>query len=390
MQVGQIQPIAFSKRTAIVDMLRGWAILGVVLMNYVDYHDVGWIPAKGYKADLLTNILQYTGWIVFAAKSWTMLSMLFGYGFAVLIRNIADKGYNAVKFFTVRMLWLFAIAFVNCCFWWGDILKDYAFMGLVMLLFYKIKPKPAFIIAIVLFFLLPVLAPLANKIPSESEKHFAQLLPLYHSKNFIDNVKFNLLGTWYREMISPGYLYMVHLAQLMCFMLGFAAQRVNFFENLADNKKQVKRIFWYTLAGFILLTAFFPIAQHFKWEFYKYFNPRYPYIIITMLCTVAALCWLYINGKLKAFFRALEAIGKMTLTNYMVQNIISFFVFGGVGLALGATMPFWFYWALPLAIYIAQAYFSKRWLARYNYGPVEWIWRQLSYNKRLPLTKTKS
>ncbi|QKJ29497.1 DUF418 domain-containing protein [Mucilaginibacter mali] len=390
MPAEQIQPIAPSKRTAIVDMLRGWALLGVVLMNYVDYHDVGWNPPKTYHADLLTNILQYTGWIVFAAKSWTMLSMLFGYGFAVLIRNIADKGYNPVKFFTVRMLWLFVIAFVNCCFWWGDILKDYAFMGLVMLLFYKIKPKPAFIFAVVLFFILPALAPWIYKIPSDGEKYFGELLPLYHSKNFFDNVKFNLLGTWYREMISPGYLYMVHLVQLLCFMLGFAAQRVNFFENLADNKKQVKRIFWCTLVGFMLLTIFFPLSQKMKWEFFKYYNVRYPYIIVTMLCTVSALCCLYVNGKLKAFFRALEAIGKMTLTNYMVQNIISFFVFGGVGLALGSTMPFWFYWALPLSIYIAQIYFSKWWLARYNYGLVEWIWRQLSYNKHLPLRKVKN
>lgn len=390
MTTGQIQPIALSKRTAIVDMLRGWALLGVVLMNYVDYRDVGWNPPKNYHPDVLTQVLQNIGWIVFAAKSWTMLSMLFGYGFAVLIRNIADKGYNPVKFFTVRMFWLFVIAFVNCCFWWGDILKDYAFMGLVMLLFYKIKPKPAFIFAIALFLILPALAPLIYKIPADSEKHFGELIPLYHSKNFFDNVKFNLLGTWYREMISPGYLYMVHLIQLMCFMLGFAAQRINFFEHLADNKRWVKCIFWFTLVGFMLFTVLMGLTQKYKWTYYLYYNPRYPYIIVTMLCTVSALCWLYINGKLKAFFRALEAIGKMTLTNYMVQNIISFFVFGGVGLALGATMPFWFYMALALFIYIVQIYFSKWWLARYNYGLVEWVWRQLSYGKRLPLKKQKA
>jgi uncharacterized protein len=262
-------------------------------------------------------------------------------------------------------------------------------MGLVMMLFYKIKPKPAFVIFIVLFLTLPALTPWVYKIKSDGEKHFSQLIPLYHSKNFFDNVKFNLLGTWYREMISPGYLYMVHLVQLMCFMLGFAAQRINFFENLLDNKKWVKRIFWCTLIGFILLSAFFPIAQKMKWSFYKYYNIRYQYIIITMVCIASALCWLYINNKLKAFFRAMENIGRMTLTNYMVQNIIAFFVFGGVGLHLSSTMPYWFYLALALAIYIVQVFFSKWWLSRYNYGLVEWIWRQLSYGKRLPLQKLK-
>src|SRR5476651_2291989 len=99
----QIQPIAPSKRTAIVDMLRGWALLGVCLMNYVDYADFDKITNPKTKADILTVILKGFGGVVFSAKSWTMLSMLFGYGFAVLIRNVADKGYNPVLFFTKRM-----------------------------------------------------------------------------------------------------------------------------------------------------------------------------------------------------------------------------------------------------------------------------------------------
>jgi uncharacterized protein len=395
MTAEQIQPIVPSKRTAIVDMLRGWALLGVCLMNYVDYSffdKVGKHVAA--KPDVLTRVLQIVGFVVFQAKSWTMLSMLFGYGFAVLIRNVRDKGYNPVKFFTVRMLWLFLIAFVNCCFWWGDILKDYAFMGLILLFFYKMKPKPAFILCLVLLLLLPAVGPLVNKIPSNSFKEFEKLIPLYHSTSFIANVKFHLLGTWYREVISPNYLYTVHLVMLICFLAGFSAQGIGFFENLIDNKKYVKRIFWWSLVVAILLVALFVgndiIGKKFKFNLFKYYMPFFWFILSTMLLITAALCWLYINGKLKAFFRAMENIGKMTLTNYMVQNIISFFVFGGVGLALGSKMPYWFYLALPLAIYIIQVYLSKWWLLNYNYGPIEWIWRQLSYGKRLPLQKLKT
>jgi len=390
MTTEQIQPIAASKRTAIVDMLRGWALLGVVLMNYNDIYWIGWVYNPKYKADTLTNILQYSSSFLFAAKSWTMLSMLFGYGFAVLIRNVANKGINPVKFFTIRMFWLFVIAFINCMFWWGDILKDYAFMGLVLLFFYKMKPKPAFIICIVLFLMLPAISPLVNRIPYNGEEQFNKLLPLYHSNNLIDNFKFNLVGTYDREVKLPAYAITVHLAMLLCFLLGYSAQRISFFENLAENKKWIKRIFWYTLVFTIILTAVFIVGSKLKWTYNKYYNLRYPSIFMMMLFTVSALCWLYVNGKLKAFFRALENIGKMTLTNYMIQNIILFFVFGGVGLNLGNTMPYWFYLALPLAIYIAQVYFSKWWLSRYNYGFVEWIWRQLSYNKRLPLKKAKA
>ncbi|GAB3904344.1 DUF418 domain-containing protein [Mucilaginibacter boryungensis] len=388
MTAEQIQPIAPSKRIAIIDMLRGWALLGVVLMNYSDIFWIGRPYDPKYNPDMLTNILQYSGSFLFAAKSWTMLSLLFGYGFAVLIRNVANKGINPVKFFTIRMFWLFVIAFVNCMFWWGDILKDYALMGLILLFFYKMKPKPAFILCIVLFLALPAIAPLVNKMPYNGEERFNKLLPLYHSHNIIDNFKFNLVGTYEREVKMPAYAITVHLTMLLCFLLGYSAQRINFFENLAGHKKYLKRVFWYTLVLTILLTVFFITGQKLKWTYYRYINLRYPAILIMMLFTVSALGWLYINGKLKAFFRSLENIGKMTLTNYMVQNIILFFVFGGVGLNLGNTMPYWFYLAFPLGIYIIQVYFSKWWLSRYNYGIVEWIWRQLSYNKRLPLRKS--
>lgn len=388
MTTEQIQPIASGKRTAIVDILRGWALLGVALMNYTDYYYFD-RNFKKYHPDILTTVLEKFGTIVFSAKSWTMLSMLFGYGFAVLIRNVANKGYNPVKFFTVRMFWLFVIAFINCCFWWGDILKDYAFMGLILLFFYKIKPKPAFILCVILFLLTPAIQPFVNKIKSDSFDQFNKLLPLYHSHSFINNVKFHLLGTWYREVISPGYAITVHVVMLYCFLLGYSAQRINFFEHIHDNKKWVKRIFWYTLGTALLFVAFFITADKLKWGYYKYYNPGYMFIIATMLLITMSLCWLYINGKLKGFFRSMENIGKMTLTNYMVQNVISFFVFGGVGLGLGSKMPYWFYLALPLAIYIAQVYFSKWWLSRNNYGPVEWIWRMLSYNKLLPIKKER-
>jgi uncharacterized protein len=383
----QIQPIAPGKRTAIVDMLRGWALLGVVLMNYSDYFWVGWVDKPNFKFDMLTNILLGFGNIVFAAKSWTMLSMLFGYGFAILIRNVADKGINPIKFFTVRMFWLFVITFVNCMFWWGDILKDYAFMGLILLFFYKMKPKTAFILALVLLAAVPAISPFVNKMHYTGEAEFTKLLPLYHSKSLIDNIKFNLLGTYYREILLPAYYITVHLVMLLCFLLGFAAARSNFLVNVHENKKYIKRIFWYCLLATVIFIAVFLIGDKLKWTYYKYYNIRYPSIITMMILIAAALCWLYVCGKLKAFFRAMEAIGKMTLTNYMVQNIISFLVFGGVGLNLSNTMPYWFYLALPLGVYIAQVYFSKWWLSKYNYGFVEWIWRQLSYNKRLPLKK---
>src|SRR5207253_425051 len=118
------QPIQQNQRTAIVDMLRGWALLGVVLMNYTDHYFLGF--DFNTKDDTSTAILMGFGQIVFAAKSWSMLSFLFGYGFAVLMQNVFNKNINGYAFFARRMFWLFVLALINSAFFWGDILKDYA------------------------------------------------------------------------------------------------------------------------------------------------------------------------------------------------------------------------------------------------------------------------
>ena len=90
---------------------------------------------------------------------------------------------------------------------------------------------------------------------------------------------------------------------------------------------------------------------------------------------------------MQRFFNSVQAMGKMTLTNYMMQSILAPFIFLNVGLGIFNTKPFWFYILVALLVFIIQIGLSKWWLSRYQFGPVEWIWRQLSYGKRFPIRK---
>ncbi|WP_448698921.1 DUF418 domain-containing protein [Mucilaginibacter sp. AW1-3] len=383
-----IAPIQQNQRTVIVDILRGWALLGVALMNYIDYADFGLSTAPERKIDLAGNITYGILNIFFAAKSWTMLSLLFGYGFAVLINNIQKKGLNPVKFFTGRMFWLLVIAFINCCFFFGDILKDYAIMGLFFLLFYKTSGKFAFILAACLIMLLPICGPLVSHfMPFNYGKVADSVMPLYHSHNIFDVFKFNLLGTYRLEVLLPNYAITVHVAMLACMLLGFSAFKYDVFNNLVLHQKRVKKVFWWSLAVAISVLVVFIVASRLKLTFTRYYNPRYISVLSTMIFIMSAICCLYIKDKLKRFFSALQSIGKMTLTNYMVQNVISMFVFSGAGFGVYNTQHPLFYVGLALGVYIIQVFFSKWWLKNYYYGPVEWVWRQLSYGKRLPIKK---
>jgi uncharacterized protein len=386
-----IQPIQQSQRTAIIDMLRGWALLGVVLMNYIDYLYLG-LDFNNWKPDILARVLQIIGQIVFAAKSWTMLSFLFGYGFAVLMNNVSAKGINAVKFFSRRMFWLFVLAIINSAFFFGDILKDYAVMGLVLLIFWRCSARVAFLISISLLLMTGVVAAYISSLGMPNGmKSLEPHLHLYQSHNPLNVLWFGLVGTYKFEIVNLQYLITVHFPMLSMFFLGLAAQKMDFFNRLAENKKYVKRIFWISLASVLLLIGLFILTSIMKWNWMKYYQPGFFIVIGSMLFIASAVSWLYVAGKLKRFFRSMQTIGKMTLTNYIVQNIIGIFLFSGFGLGFGLAhkLHFGYYLLFALTIYVLQIYFSKWWLSHYLYGPIEWVWRQLSYAKKLPIRKNR-
>jgi uncharacterized protein len=218
---------------------------------------------------------------------------------------------------------------------------------------------------------------------------FTPYFYLFESRNPFKVLWFGLLGTYLFEIKSLSYLVSVHITMLCCFFIGMAAQKANFFTRLHENKKYIKRIFWSSLAATLITIGVLITSQHFNLKWTTYYRPFYWIILGSMVFIMTSLCWLYVSGKLKAFFRSMQVIGKMTLTNYIVQNIIALLLFSGIGLNLSLKhrIHFGYYLLFAFIIYVAQVYLSKWWLSKYQFGPIEWAWRQLSYAKRLPIRK---
>jgi uncharacterized protein len=386
MQITYVQPIQQKERTAIIDILRGWALLGVVLMNYVGFYNMG-LDFKTFKPDVATDVLMTFSGVLFQGKSWIMLSFLFGYGFAVLMKNVSAKELNPYTFFSRRMFWLLVLGIINSSFFYGDMLKDYGIMGIVLLLFYRCSARTALYVSLGLVLVVPALtAYIASlKRPDLVSPH----LYLYKSRNPLKVLWFGLVGTYKHEILNVRYLVRVHVIMLSCFMLGLAAQKADIFNQLAANKKYIKRMFWSSLVFVFMMGGLFLISENFKWNWMNYYDPLNLVTLSSMFFLMATLCWLYVAGKFMKFFAALQAIGKLTLTNYIMQNIISVLLFSGfgLGLSLAGRIHYGYYLLFGLAIYIAQIYFSRWWLSKYHYGPVEWVWRQLSYGKKLPIRK---
>lgn len=392
MQSNALLPILQKQRIVIIDILRGWALLGVALMNYVDYYYMG-LDFSTFKPDTLTNVLMMFGGIFFAAKSWTLLSFLFGYGFSVLMQNVEEKGINPTAFFTRRMFWLFVLAIINSAFFWGDILKDYAVMGMVILIFHRCRARTAFIISLVLLIATPAVAAFISSLHRPGGMDLLKpYFYLFESRNPFNVLWFGLVGTYLYEIVSFNYLITVHFIMLSLFFFGMAAQKSGFLAHIHEKRKYVKRIFWISLAVVLLMIALYMITDKLKWTWTKYYNPFYFIIIGSMLFIASSICWLFISAKLKAFFRSMQVIGKMTLTNYITQNFLALLLFSGIGLSfsLKNRIHYGYYMLFALVIYIIQVFLSKWWLKRYQFGPIEWVWRQLSYAKRLPIRKQAS
>jgi uncharacterized protein len=380
-KIGALQT---SKRFAIIDILRGYALLGVVVINYTSFKD--WDYEHGNIPD---KLLGFLATYIFFRKSALLLSVLFGYGFAVLIGSLEKKGSNTVSFFIKRMFWLFVIAFVNSCFFGGDILKSYAVLGIILLLFHKSSTKAICLSAIILSLLIPfssgyTLYQMSSHALGSSEANDS----LFLSHHLLNVIKYNLNDSYVFQATWPFYAISVQHIMFCCFLWGMFFQRIHFAENIYANRKYIKRAFWFSIPAFALSTYLTLLGKqvNFLLVYYNFF-------IISFLCAVvffsSAIIWLYISGKLKPFFWTMEYFGRMTLTNYLVQNIIGFFVFSGVGLSLGSGKPYWFYFLLAIIVYIIQAFMSRYWLTHYYYGPVEWFWRQLSSKEKLRFRRAK-
>lgn len=382
-----IYPIESSNRTAIVDILRGWALIGVVLVNYFLFFYFA-KDADIPKTDYVSHISRLITDIFFTNKSRIMLNVLFGFGFATLIANVKEKGLNPVSFFVKRMFWLFIIGLINTCFYYGDFLKDYAMIGLLLLFFYKTNAKASLYIAIGLFLIYPFTGDYFGRHFSTTAT--ATDISLYSSHNLFYVLSYGFKeGT--KEIYEVSRLLGVNLFVLTCFLFGQYLQKIDFFKKIIVGEISAKKIFWTSLISTILIAIIYNRLTHLlKIEFLKHYDIKFWLEFGLMLVLISAFSWLYKKGKLKSFFKSLQIVGKMTLSNYIIQNIIGIILFSGFGFGLIYKLPFYGYILTAITVYVIQIFFSKWWLSKYNYGPVEWLWRQLSYMKRLPIKKETS
>ena len=366
------------QRTAIVDALRGWALLSVVLVNYAifySYDAVIRIPANDVTSRTLKIIVQ----VFFQAKGWTLLSLLFGYGFSALMANSYGGDLSAIRLYTRRMFWLFMLAVVNSSFYYGDILKDYVEMGLVIAVFYRASRRTFLILALSCLLVFPALIPLSRAV------HFIAPVPdpplsLYMSHNLLDVFAFGLLSGIHVLLSFPKY-FDWNLVMWTCGFLGAYLQKTAFFERLSYDLRLLKRTLWISLISAVLLPLLRLGFVSLGWHIDRQYDAYMWFELSLMVFFSSAVCWGFLKLSRTSVFAAFRCVGRMTLTNYLVQNVVALLLFSGFGFGLLHRRSYSFSITAAIAVFGFQVWFSHWWLANYRWGPVEWLWRSLTYGR---------
>lgn len=405
MPENQVLPIASNDRIELLDVLRGLAVGGILVGNMQWFSGYGFMPeqlaAQSPLADKLTHFLVH---FFVEGKFYSIFSFLFGFGFALQISRAEERGDLKASLFKRRLFWLLVIGLLHAYLLWaGDILSVYALMGFILLLFRK-KTNSALLkwafalmaIPILTYTLLYIL--FVAFVPTEALAKFEA-----GQMDFWNDAVKKVQQSSYLQIITgfnlqyivgryAGLIFDMRLPKILAmFLLGFYAYRGGFFQHLSSHRPFIRRILVYGLVlGLAGNIAFSTLAGK-----EATFPPSPAGIagVITYAFGVPALALFYIalivtlwqKPEWRRLLAFLAPVGRMALTNYLLQTVVCVLIFYGYGYgrfgrvgALNATL-------IAVAIFLFQILLSALWLKYYAYGPMEWIWRQLTYQRRLSL-----
>ena len=399
-----VGPVKSSERYVILDVLRGIALLGICLANYPEFSLYSFQTREVVEVMPTANmdlIWKYVHYIFIEGKFYSLFSLLFGIGFSIII----SKTQTGFGVFYRRMFFLALIGFLHLIFLWaGDILLLYALVGLLLPLFRNTPNRKLLIISAILL-LFPIAA---DSFKVLTDNRFSLMIPvekalqyfnvkngitdenfsvwLLDGKTYSDVLKFNLSGAFIRcrEFIEGNRVVKV----LGLFILGLFIGRNRMYASLDDYAAILKKIRYY---GFLwglpvsCLLAWNEVNQHPMGLIAG--SAIYALSVVPLsLAYISTLCLWYMKHKDRHIFNILAAPGRMALSNYIGQSVAGMIIFYGIGCQL-ALIGLVYVELIAAGVFIFQILCSNVWMRYFRFGPMEWIWRMLTYGKWLKISK---
>jgi uncharacterized protein len=399
-------------RLQTVDAIRGFAVCGILIMNIVSMGMPGYayIDPSYYGGASGANLAAWALAYVFADGKMRMLfTMLFGASLAIT----TDHSDRPVRVHYSRMAWLLVFGMIHgWLFWYGDILVEYALVG--MILFWARKwPVSALIYAGLLLIIAGAALELSNGYAAEklreaasvpgasaaAKQAWADMLgQLAPPKSVIPFELSHYRGGFWSAfearkpmilLFQTTFLPVNLIGTTGIAALGLASYRSGF---LSGNWRRSVYV-WIVVAGAVALPLYVPII---RWLITENFDP----VLMTATNNIslvlrlfvgfgyaAALVLLVQSGAARWLVTRLAAAGRMAFSNYLGTTFLTTTIFYGYGLGLFGTLErAQLYW-IVLGVWVFILAWSKPWLARFHYGPLEWLWRSLARGQRQPFQR---
>jgi len=375
-------PAPTTERIASLDVVRGFALWGVLLINMLNF--VG--PPSGREDTA-------AGWIAmlfFKQKSWRLFAFLFGVGFALQMARAGDRGFAGRYGRRLAVLLLFGLA--NYLFYFGDVLAPYALLGAVLLLARNWPPRVLVMAALALLALHPVDAlissdpgaPVVSAGPPGRPAPGASVLD--HWRAQAERIPEHLDP---RRHWSGNESWLLFFAM---FLLGLYAGRRRLWD-VSQHEVLLRRVFVVGFPlGFAAMLAHGVVASLVTGplpplaEFARRALWSYGATVLSM-SYAAGLVLLLRDGRWERWLTPLGAMGRMTLTVYLAQSVIFTTLFFDYGLGLNQQLGPAAVFGAAALILAAQAAACVWWNRRYRFGPAEWLWRSTTYLKRQPFRR---
>ncbi|HKM68275.1 MAG TPA: DUF418 domain-containing protein [Candidatus Acidoferrum sp.] len=398
-----VGPVSLSERIVFIDVLRGMALFGILAANMraffapLDCYDHIRVLFHG-RADVLAQIF-IDGFI--QGKFISIFSFLFGMGFAIQMSRAEARGVRFMGFYPRRLLALALFGLIHgMLIWAGDILLTYAFSGAILLLFRKRQQKTLLWWAGSLF-ALPIVAssvflglffsrfhrPWMDPKPPDMQKLYTVINIYAHGT--VRQILAQNWVEWKREL--PTTLFAIYATAL--FLLGMWVWRAGIVQRLEEYRPVLRRMCAWCIPVGLIVSLYVAIVMTvirpgtvslWGWSAGILWLPG---AHVLAAGYVTGLSLLFLDEDKRRWLLPFAAVGRMALTNYLLQSVLCtlFFyhyttgLYGRIGPAVGL---------LPTVIlYGAQVVVSNWWLQRYRFGPMEWLWRGMTYGKFPSMSK---
>ena len=403
------QPLALTPvsedRTELLDVLRGVALLGILLANF-------WGTAATTGRMQVIDHWTSEGLRLLVQNSfYPLFAFLFGLGFAVQLLRARERGSGVVLVYLRRMMALLLIGAVHSVFLWnGDILLDYAIVGLLLIPVHRLRDRWLVTIALALF--IAGMSPSAraglNRLGASeanvrvTELHDGARRQLtaasdglrqraeLASTGRMDSYRATLTLNWQkyatrvRDRFSPNVVLWSDI--LMFFIVGLIVGRRGWVAQVSTHRRTLA---WMAGGGLAIAIAANIIAYTVKpnggpWGSVTWTGQNYALTAFyTAIIALAFVSWPKVRDALRVF----AAPGRIGLTNYLMQSVVMTLLFAKYGIGLdkpGTTL-----WVVLNLVFFfgIQVTFSRWWVARFQFGPAEWAWRSMTYGMPQPMRR---